>query len=328
MIQITLTNEDLQDQALGARIAALFGLTPASITETCGDLSRTVSGPTLEELNRAVKATAAHIDSITRENVDVLSDPAKLAVALKELTAGDAGTFQAAEQAPIIPVPTPTFIPPIPGAGEGDAPLVDLAIFGAGVAQPSTAPVVPLPTSVVQTGSEVPALPPGVAAGAQAGNAAPSNPASGVEVDKDGLPWDGRIHSESKAKNKDGTWRARRNLPDGVAATVTAELRSLAGIPPATPTGDLPPLPDATVSPPVVTATAVTPFNQMLRSITPHLRSEANPSGKLVQTDITEGARKLGLIDANGTGQFMLLAHREDLLPQFIAHINECLLRP
>lgn len=44
-------------------------------------------------------------------------------------------------------------------------------------------------------------------------------------VDATGLPWDARVHSESKAKNKDGSWRTRRNLVPGLLEAVTAELR-------------------------------------------------------------------------------------------------------
>lgn len=34
--------------------------------------------------------------------------------------------------------------------------------------------------------------------------------ASALEVDRDGLPWDSRIHSSSKAKNADGRWKKQR----------------------------------------------------------------------------------------------------------------------
>ena len=44
-------------------------------------------------------------------------------------------------------------------------------------------------------------------------------------IDKDGLPWDERIHGGGRTKNVDGTWRQRRNLPEGVREAVEAELR-------------------------------------------------------------------------------------------------------
>jgi len=50
-------------------------------------------------------------------------------------------------------------------------------------------------------------------------------------LDKDGFPWDQRIHSGSKAINKDGTWRTKKNLDPATLAVVTAELKQLMGIP-------------------------------------------------------------------------------------------------
>lgn len=48
---------------------------------------------------------------------------------------------------------------------------------------------------------------------------------SGV-LDKNGLPWDERIHSSSKNMNADGTWRYLRGGDVDVRATVEAELRA------------------------------------------------------------------------------------------------------
>jgi hypothetical protein len=78
--------------------------------------------------------------------------------------------------------------------------------------------------------------------------AIPAAPAATVTADasdKNGLPWDARIHSSSKALNADGTWRTRRGLAPGVLESVTAELKGgpvgvPAGTPPAIP---LPPPP-------------------------------------------------------------------------------------
>lgn len=44
------------------------------------------------------------------------------------------------------------------------------------------------------------------------------------DLDKEGIPWDGRIHSETKAKTDKGIWRARRGVSPALAATVKAEL--------------------------------------------------------------------------------------------------------
>jgi hypothetical protein len=52
-------------------------------------------------------------------------------------------------------------------------------------------------------------------------------------VDSKGTPWDGRIHSESKATVADGTWRKRRGVSDELFNEVMAELT--AGAPPPPP---------------------------------------------------------------------------------------------
>lgn len=52
-----------------------------------------------------------------------------------------------------------------------------------------------------------------------AGAAAPVD-----DIDKEGIPWDGRIHSETKAKTDKGVWRARRGVQPVVTAQVKAEL--------------------------------------------------------------------------------------------------------
>lgn len=55
-------------------------------------------------------------------------------------------------------------------------------------------------------------------------------PAS-AELDSAGLPWDKRIHSSSRAKVADGTWRKLRGVDDALVATVEAELRAVQAIP-------------------------------------------------------------------------------------------------
>ncbi len=69
--------------------------------------------------------------------------------------------------------------------------------------------------------------------------------------DSDGLPWDGRIHSSSRAKLADGRWRQRRNTDPSIVTEVTAELRAALSAPPA---------PAAIVPPPPVSAVLPFPF--------------------------------------------------------------------
>lgn len=48
-------------------------------------------------------------------------------------------------------------------------------------------------------------------------------------TDKNGLPWDERIHAGTKALNGDGTWKKRRGVDDATVAAVTAELMNVKG---------------------------------------------------------------------------------------------------
>lgn len=57
--------------------------------------------------------------------------------------------------------------------------------------------------------------------------AVPTPPATGtVELDAAGLPWDARIHSESRARIADNTWRRKRGVDQVVVDLVTSELRA------------------------------------------------------------------------------------------------------
>lgn len=58
-------------------------------------------------------------------------------------------------------------------------------------------------------------------------------------VDSSGLPYDGRIHSSTRAINQDKTWRNKRGVDPALLASVTAELRAAAE-----------PSPEAAFSPP------------------------------------------------------------------------------
>lgn len=48
--------------------------------------------------------------------------------------------------------------------------------------------------------------------------------ATSEEVDSRGLPWDGRVHAETKGTNKDGSWRSRRGVDKKEVAAVEATL--------------------------------------------------------------------------------------------------------
>jgi len=65
-----------------------------------------------------------------------------------------------------------------------------------------------------------------------------STPPGAAEVDKNGLPWDDRIHSSSKSKNADGSWRGKKGVPPPTIAKVKAELLAKLG---GAPTASTPP---------------------------------------------------------------------------------------
>lgn len=133
-----------------------------------------------------------------------------------------------------------------------------------------------VPTGTTQdppTGAAPPAPVGNVSSGAAAATLTPAAPAQGApataatdtkspvgapgHIDKDGLPWDARVHSDTRKLNADGTWRLRRNLDPAVKAAVYAELKGAPKAPTAPPappaTGTAPPAPASTVVPPAPT---------------------------------------------------------------------------
>ncbi len=137
--------------------------------------------------------------------------------------------------------------------------------------------------------------------------------------DSEGLPWDGRIHSSSKALLADGKWRQRRNTDPAVVAAVTAELRAALAAPSA-PVPAAPPAPpstvpaysgvtpalDATITPPVPPAPPVEPapatmtFPQFMHAIT---------AARLAPGIVLEACKAVGM------PSIPALAQRTDLIP-------------
>lgn len=68
-------------------------------------------------------------------------------------------------------------------------------------------------------------------------------------TDKNGLPWDERIHAGTKALNADDTWKKRRGVDDATVAAVTAELTGAAPQPEPTPAPAPQPEPEPTSAP-------------------------------------------------------------------------------
>jgi len=116
-----------------------------------------------------------------------------------------------------------------------------------------------------------------------------SNTTDASELDKNGLPWDARIHSSSKNTNQDGTWRYTRGGDPAVRAQVEAELRARGygtaaaaeTPPPPPPVADQtppppPPLADqAADTPPAATQPLTGEVFKAMNRLSPDLRTEA-----------------------------------------------------
>ena len=190
-----------------------------------------------------------------------------------------------------------------PAAVFGGCPLgVDAAVL-------PTAPVAPLAgVPLPPNASLPPAPPPGPTAGAPTGAA----PTASVVTDKNGLPWDARIHASSKTMNADGSWRGRRNTDAHIIASVEAELRALMAIPAPAPASIAPVAINSVAPPPPFMASAPTTLAEMMPLLT-----TAMLAGKLQPTAVGEVLAEMGV-----AGGAPMLAARPDLVPQVWAALS------
>lgn len=93
-------------------------------------------------------------------------------------------------------------------------------------------------------------------------------------TDKNGLPWDERIHAGTKALNADGTWKKRRGVDDATVAAVTAELTDAAPQPEPTPEPTPAPAPTPAPQPetaptpaPVPSTNRIQDFQQIVQEL-------------------------------------------------------------
>lgn len=158
-----------------------------------------------------------------------------------------------------------------------------------------------------------------------------ANPAGGVELDKAGLPWDGRIHASTKTKTKPGLWTAKRGVDPALVVTVEAELRQVMGAapavapaaPPAPPAAPVVPVappqaPAAPVAPPAPPAAPVAGGadpRQMFVGLVGRT-SAAIGAGKVTQDEVTAICAK------HGAAALPLLANRLDLVAQVAAEVD------
>lgn len=115
---------------------------------------------------------------------------------------------------------------------------------------------------------------PSPAAAAPSTSAPAAPPGSSVDVDKNGFPWDERIHASSRAKIADGSWRMKRGVQQHVVDEVEAELRVGSGpmtirtIPVTGGEPDAPPAPPGPPAPPAApVAGAGLTFGQLAKRV-------------------------------------------------------------
>lgn len=239
--------------------------------------------------------------------------------------------------------------------GSAPAPLdlgATAAPFIAGAAPSLTAPADMTATTFAAPAPTVPAPPAPTNANAAQVVAPPTaNLAGGVELDKAGLPWDGRIHASTKTKTKPGLWTAKRGVDPALVVTVEAELRQIMAaapaVAPAAPVAPLAPvapipapqaatatIPTAGVAssavaapvPPAPPAAPVAPVppapsapgvdpRQMFVGLVGRT-SAAIGAGKVTQDEVTAICAK------HGAAALPLLANRLDLVAQVAAEVD------
>lgn len=197
--------------------------------------------------------------------------------------------------------PEPTIIPSLSVYYDGDEPSPEVAF-----AATDNRLAELQDDAVVRAFSLVPTQ--AVASTATVAAALPALPTTGAAaLDKDGLPWDERIHSSNRAINADGSWRTKRGVDKTLLATVESELKALMGIP-AIPTP--PPVTDAPAAA-VGTADARNAFVKLLSKATSLIQGN-----KLTQEELSAAVVSCGI------PSLPLLGNRLDLVPQVEATID------
>lgn len=165
-------------------------------------------------------------------------------------------------------------------------------------------------------------------------------------LDKNGLPWDDRIHAGSKAKTQDGSWRTKRGVDAGLLAAVQAELRGIMGLPApvarieTTPFPPQPPTDPALTAllaasippPPVVPAAAVPSITSSPVVSAPTVAPAVSPApfislvsfagaksleGKLSDAEIEAACKTVGV------NSLTLMTNRHDLCPFVEASLRQ-----
>ena len=125
---------------------------------------------------------------------------------------------------------------------------------------------------------------------------------TGVELDTRGFPWNDRIHSRMKSKNKDGSWKYQRSVSPRLITEVENEIM-----------GIVPPPPPAPPPPPSIPAGVA----QMDLMGLMDLVSNAIGDGKLFRADIHPILSKFGI------ASLTKVAEHPDKIPAIAAALTE-----
>ena len=232
-------------------------------------------------------------------------------------------------------------------------PVVDEAAAAFGVPPAPLGVSVPLAVSIPAiAGASTVAPPPPANTAPTTTTPGVASSAAGVDLDTKGMPWDNRIHAESKGKIADGTWRKKRNLDPALVATVEAELRQVMGaapaplaqgvapaptpvsvaasttVPPA-PTGAVPqpvapppaPAPVAGAAPSMPAAPSAAPGEVPADARAQFVALVGRASAAIQGQKVTQAEVNQCCADA-GVPALPLLANRLDLVAQVAAHID------
>jgi len=126
-------------------------------------------------------------------------------------------------------------------------------------------------------------------------------PASSIELDSKGLPWDRRIHARTKTKIADGSWKRLRGLTEARAVEIEQELRDALSAP-AAPVPSVPPAP---------TDEAPT-FMDLMTLVTTSITA-----GRLNRIQVVE------VLGGFGLSSLSLVPTRVDLIPAIMVKIKE-----
>lgn len=129
------------------------------------------------------------------------------------------------------------------------------------------------------------------------------------ELDSAGQPWNPEIHSSSRAKVADGTWKKKRGVsktPETVAEATEQIAAAFAESPIAAPTPPVPPAP-AVPTPPAPQADGLVTMNDIWALVT---------NGKTTINVVLEAAQRMGFADLGKVAQTATAEQRAALLKE------------